>query len=168
MTLERISTKKILLSSLSGLAIAASLALTAPAHSSELQEAAGPVDVLPAAARLLVADTDGDGRVSRGESDAFSASYFAVLDADGDGIVSRAEYVGADLHGVWWRWLNGVTRDVHDSFLSDGFVRHDLDGDGNVDAVEFVARTGTDHAIADENGDGRVSVLEFHMLGLAI
>ena len=102
------------------------------------------------------------------EADAFAAAYFAVIDADRDGVVSRAEYVGASLHGVWWPWLQAVAPDVRESFLADGFARHDLDRNGDVDAAEFVACTGIDHATSDEDGDGRVSVLEFYMLGLAI
>ena len=162
------TSKTRLTSSLSGLSIAASLLLAAPAQATELPDAAASLVALPPAAHLLVADIDGDGRVTGAEADAFAAAYFAVIDDDGDGLVSRAEYVGSDLHGVWWRWLRAVAPEVRESFLSDGFARHDLDRNGGIDVAEFVACTGTDYATADEDGDGRVSVLEFFMLGLAI
>ena len=156
------------LSLLSALVVAISLQFAATGHASELQNAAAPIEILPPAARLLVADTDGDGSISAAEADSFAADYFAVIDTDRDGIVGRGEYVGAELHGVWWRWLKGVSPDVRASFLADGFTRRDLDGDGGVTASEFVARTRTDYATSDEDADGRVSPLEFHLLGLAI
>ena len=168
MLARRSTAKTHLTFSLSCLSIAASLLLAAPAQADELQDAAASVEALPPAARVLVADTNGDGRVTSAEANAFAAGYFAVIDADRDGVVSRAEYVGASLHGVWWPWLQAVAPDVRESFLADGFARHDLDRNGGVDVAEFVACTGTDFATADEDGDGRVSVLEFYMLGLAI
>lgn len=168
MTARRTFSNVPLLSLLSALVVAVSLQFVATGHASELQDATTPIETLPPAARLLVVDTDGDGTVSAAEADSFAADYFAVIDTDRDGIVRRGEYVGAELHGVWWRWLSGVSPDVRASFLADGFTRRDLDGDGGVTVSEFVARTRTDYATSDDDSDGRVSPLEFHMLGLAI
>ncbi len=65
MPARRSTAKTHLTFSLSCLSIAASLLLAAPAQADELTDAAASVEALPPAARVLVADTNGDGQVTK-------------------------------------------------------------------------------------------------------
>lgn len=53
------------------------------------------MDPADTAAQLFAMDSDGDGKVSRAESDAYAASVFTRADKNGDGILTAAEYKAA-------------------------------------------------------------------------
>ncbi|WP_438479556.1 EF-hand domain-containing protein [Oleiharenicola lentus] len=53
------------------------------------------MDPAHTAAQLRMMDTDGDGKVSNSESDAFAASIFSKSDTDSDGLLSKSEFKAA-------------------------------------------------------------------------
>jgi Ca2+-binding EF-hand superfamily protein len=53
------------------------------------------MDPAATAAQLRLMDTDGNGKISASESDAFATSLFAKSDKNGDGVLTKAEYKSA-------------------------------------------------------------------------
>ncbi len=53
------------------------------------------MDPAATAAQLQLMDTNGDGKISASESDAFGTSLFAKSDKDGDGVITKSEYKAA-------------------------------------------------------------------------
>lgn len=76
-------------------------------------------------------DSDGDGRVSRGEYLDWMSYAFDARDADRDGVLSAAEQPGG--RGV------AISRDTHRQRLSARFDRQDVDRDGYLSARELAA-----------------------------
>lgn len=69
-------------------------ALTSPAASQALDTSAPTINADLWQSAWAVADTDGDGRISREEFSAINpdnADWFGVLDADGDGFITQEE-----------------------------------------------------------------------------
>ena len=80
---------------------------------------------------LAKMDTDGDGRVSLAEYQAWMSYAFDGMDVDGDGVLSPSEQPGG--RG------RPITREQHLARLADRFRRQDLDGNGFLDARELSA-----------------------------
>lgn len=76
-------------------------------------------------------DTDGDGRVSLAEYQAWMGYAFTAMDRDGDGVLRASELPGG--RGA------AITREGHLARLADAFRRQDADGDGMLDARELAA-----------------------------
>ena len=94
--------------------------------------------VPPAAAQVAATadylakmDTDGDGRVSLAEYQAWMSYAFDGMDRDGDGVLAPWEQPGG--RG------RTITRAEHLARLADRFHRQDADGDGFLDARELAA-----------------------------
>ena len=94
--------------------------------------------VPPAAAQVAATadylakmDTDGDGRVSLAEYQAWMSYAFDGMDRDGDGVLAPWEQPGG--RG------RTITRAEHLARLADRFHRQDADGDGLLDARELAA-----------------------------
>ena len=86
--------------------------------------------------RFDVADANHDGRVDRGEYDAFVAELVLLYDTNRDGKLSRDEIVNA--------------RDP------SKFDRIDADHDGFLTPQEVEAFSSSDFAAMDANGDGAI------------
>ena len=76
-------------------------------------------------------DTDGDGRVSLVEYQAWMSYAFDGMDRDGDGVLSAAEQPGGK--------GKPLTRQLHRERLSQRFKRQDVNRDGYLNAVELAA-----------------------------
>ena len=76
-------------------------------------------------------DTDGDGRVSLAEYQAWMSYAFDGMDRDGDGVLSAAEQPGGK--------GKPLTRQLHRERLSQRFNRQDINRDGYLSAVELAA-----------------------------
>ena len=76
-------------------------------------------------------DTDGDGRVSLAEYQAWMSYAFDGMDRDGDGVLSAAEQPGGK--------GKPLTRQLHRERLSQRFKRQDVNRDGYLSAVELAA-----------------------------
>lgn len=94
--------------------------------------------LLPAAAQvrgsgeyLQRMDTDGDGRVSVSEYQAWMGYAFERMDRDGDGVLTAAELPGG--RG------RTVSLAAHRQALATAFSRQDGNGDGFLDARELAA-----------------------------
>lgn len=86
-------------------------------------------------------DTDGDGKISRGEAEAFRAARRAEIDADGDGFVSFEE-------------LQAQRQQHHQERARARFAALDADGDGKVAVDELPDRHGRLFEHLDRNQDG--------------
>jgi hypothetical protein len=84
-----------------------------------------------AADYLARIDTDGDGRVSLAEYQAWMGYAFARMDRDGDGVLAAHELPGG--RG------KPVTLAGHRAALAAAFARQDRNGDGYLDAAELAA-----------------------------
>ncbi len=106
--------------------------------------------IAPAAAQRMQgqrADADGNGILTRAESDAGATARFAQMDRDGDGRLSGDE-LGAPGAG---RTGGGIA----------GRIRHaDANGDGVVTREEFLTVSARRFARMDANGDGSVDQAE--------
>lgn len=76
-------------------------------------------------------DTDGDGRVSLGEYQAWMSYAFDGMDRNRDGVLSVDELPGG--RG------KPITRDAHLAQLAARFKRQDVDGDGFLSEKELAA-----------------------------
>lgn len=78
-------------------------------------------------------DTDGDGRVSLSEYQAYMSRGFRAMDRNGDGMLSASELpVGARRRGA-------ITLDGHLRALARTFDLLDVNNDGYLDAYELTA-----------------------------
>lgn len=86
---------------------------------------------------LAALDTDGDGKVSQAEFDAFLDQAFAKLDANGDGYltISEAEVV----------------------MTPEQFAAANTNGDGGISRSEFKVAGQKDFVAADTDGDGSLN-----------
>lgn len=125
----------------------------------------------PAAAQRMQgqrADADGNGILTRAESDAAATAHFAQMDRDGDGRLSgdelgaappaRAESTrGAGIAGrIRHADTNGdgvVTRDEFLTLSARRFARMDANGDGSVDQAERQAMRGQMRGQMRSRGD---------------
>jgi hypothetical protein len=87
--------------------------------------------VQDAAGYLARMDTDGDGRVSLPEYQAWMAYGFDAMDHDHDGVLAPAELPGG--RGA------ALTREAHRARLAATFARQDRNRDGFLDAAELAA-----------------------------
>jgi hypothetical protein len=76
-------------------------------------------------------DSDGDGRVSLAEYQAWMGYAFARMDRDGDGVLAAHELPGG--RG------KPVSLAAHRAALAAAFARQDRNGDGHLDAAELAA-----------------------------
>lgn len=76
-------------------------------------------------------DSDGDGRVSVDEYQAWMGYAFSRMDADGDGVLSAQELPGG--RG------RPITLAAHREQIAQRFARQDLDKDGYLSARELAA-----------------------------
>ena len=76
-------------------------------------------------------DTDGDGRVSLAEYQAWMSYAFDGMDRNRDGVLSVDELPGG--RG------KPITREAHLAQLAARFTRQDADGDGFLSAMELAA-----------------------------
>ena len=90
-----------------------------------------PAQVTATADYLARMDTDGDGRVSLPEYQAWMSYAFDGMDRDGDGVLAAHEQPGGK--------GPPLTRAVHLARLADRFARQDANGDGWLDAKELAA-----------------------------
>lgn len=95
-----------------------------------------PASTLPQAVHavpdyLARMDSDGDGRVSLAEYQAWMGYGFDVMDRDHDGVLSVIELPGG--RGA------PLTREAHRARLAETFARQDRDRDGFLDARELAA-----------------------------
>jgi hypothetical protein len=102
--------------------LAASCAVESPVQAQPVRAASGYL------ARM---DTDGDGRVSLPEYQAWMAYGFIAMDRDRDGVLAPAELPGG--RGP------PLTREAHRVRLAAAFARQDRDRDGFLDATELAA-----------------------------
>lgn len=97
---------------------------------------AAQVKVDTAPERFDAADTNGDGRVDRGEYDGFVEELVLLYDADSDDRLSRSEVANARDPGK--------------------FDKIDADKDGSLTAAEIAVYSDADFAAMDANGDGGI------------
>ncbi len=98
-------------------------------------------------------DTNGDGKVSRAEFEAFDQQKFARMDANGDGFVT-AEELAAYEGGQGERSASASGN------AADRFKKLDADGDGKVSAAEHKVACDAMFARLDTDGDGYISQSE--------
>ena len=96
--------------------------------------------LLPGAALAQVTDTasylqrmdsDGDGRVSLAEYQAWMSYAFDGMDRNGDGVLTADEQPGGK--------GKPLTREIHQARLAERFRKQDANGDGFLDARELAA-----------------------------
>ena len=92
-------------------------------------------------------DTDGDGRISNAESEAFRADRFRKLDADADGFVTKAE-------------MPDRKKRKRSAGLEKRFGKLDADGNGTVEKAEYDAMADSRFERMDSNGDGALTLDE--------
>lgn len=78
-------------------------------------------------------DTNGDGRVSLSEYQAYMSRGFRAMDRNGDGVLSASELPA----GV--RWRGPITLESHLRALARTFDLLDVNNDGYLDAYELTA-----------------------------
>lgn len=105
--------------------------LALPAAASAQSQAQSQSQVQSTRDYLQRMDTDGDGRVSLVEYQAWMSYAFDGMDRDGDGVLSAAEQPGGK--------GKPLTRQLHRERLSQRFKRQDVNRDGYLNAVELAA-----------------------------
>ena len=111
-------------------ALAAAVALpvlTAPTFA-QAQDTAAPQG--PLATMFQRFDSDGDGRVTQAEVQAFRAARAAALDADGDGFITADELVAQHVRDA---------SEMAQARVARMMERRDTDGDGRLSAAELAA-----------------------------
>ncbi|MEM7004502.1 MAG: hypothetical protein AAF498_01365 [Pseudomonadota bacterium] len=103
------------------------------------------------AVRLAEVDTDGDGAISKAESEARREAAFTDADANGDGVLSPDEI-------TTFRAAERETRRM--ARQSRVFSRLDLNEDGFIDADEFAVPGDRRFERADVDGDGIITQAE--------
>lgn len=107
-------------------------------------------------ARMLEADTDGDGNISQAEAAARHAARFAEMDANGDGVISpdeRPAHRRGEARGPGGG--PGEGRGHGPGHGPGGrLLQMDADGDGAVTRAEFQAAHDAMWERLDTNGDG--------------
>ncbi len=106
-------------------------------------------DALPGFDRL---DADGDGRLSREDTDRLRQAIFARLDRNGDGVVSTDEVIAR-------QQLMQMQSELRQARLALTAARMDADADGAITLQDFSARLDL-FAFADADGDGGISAEE--------
>ncbi|WP_058835875.1 hypothetical protein [Luteimonas abyssi] len=96
--------------------------------------AIGAVQAQPQATSdyLALMDTDGDGRVSLAEYQAWMLYAFDRMDVNGDGRLDPHEQPGGGRGRV-------ITREAYRAQMAERFNRQDANGDGYLDARELAA-----------------------------
>lgn len=93
--------------------------------------ATSPAQVMATGDYLARMDTDGDGRVSLAEYQAWMSYAFDGMDRDGDGVLATHELPGGK--------GPPLTRAAHLARLAERFRKQDANGDGVLDARELAA-----------------------------
>ena len=93
--------------------------------------APSPAQVVATADYLARMDSDGDGRVSLAEYQAWMSYAFDGMDRDGDGVLATHELPGGK--------GPPLARAVHLARLAERFRKQDANGDGWLDAQELAA-----------------------------
>lgn len=94
-------------------------------------DAAGQAAVETTGSYLQRMDSDGDGRISLDEYQAWMGYGFARMDRNGDGVLSADELPGG--RG------KPITHAAHVAQIAQRFARQDADGDGYLSARELAA-----------------------------
>lgn len=93
--------------------------------------AAGQAAVETTGSYLQRMDSDGDGRISLDEYQAWMGYGFARMDRNGDGVLSADELPGG--RG------RPITHAAHVAQIAQRFARQDANGDGYLSAAELAA-----------------------------
>lgn len=101
----------------------------------------------PAFGMLMQMDSDGDGKVTRAEIEAFNAARAAAVDSNQDGEVTVAE-------------LEAYREAQRQQRLAAHLAAMDSDGDGKVSVAEFEAASTWRLARLDRDGDGIIEMRE--------
>jgi len=96
---------------------------------------------------MAVIDTNGDGKVTRAEADAFRDGQFAKFDADGNGSLNQDEYIA-------------MAEDFRHQMMLVRFKRHDANGDGAISKDEMSGHMGMMFEHMDRNDDGVIDQSE--------
>lgn len=103
------------------------------------------------AERLAEIDTDGDGTISKAESEAPLEERFTSADTDGDGVLSFEEITA----------FTAAEREDRRAFRQQRrFDRLDANEDGFIDADEFAVPATKMFENADTDGDGFITEAE--------
>jgi hypothetical protein len=105
-------------------------------------------------------DTNNDGSITRAEIDAQAAERFAKIDADRDGFVTQAEMTAhRDAMRTQWAAKMKERADQGGERAAKRMERMEKRGERRAE------RGGDPFARRDANGDGRISLAEFHAGG---
>lgn len=98
-------------------------------------------------------DADGNGAISSAEGESAAVKMFEKRDADGDGFLSETEFMSSRHEG---KASAGRAHKLSE-FKSKRFAVADKNGDRRISAEEFFAAAQQRFAAADANGDGQVT-----------
>ena len=113
------------------LCLAAALPAAASGPVADAAVAGGQAAVETTGSYLQRMDSDGDGRISLDEYQAWMGYGFARMDGNGDGLLSADELPGG--RG------RPITHAAHVAQIAQRFARQDADGDGYLSAAELAA-----------------------------
>lgn len=106
------------------------------------------------------ADRNGDGQLTRSETDHFQSGIYLGMDADGDARISEAEFVQYDFGESGLAFERAREAEVRDVLMAY-FAEIDRNGDGVVATGEQSVSFQTDFGAADTMRDGRLTRDEF-------
>lgn len=95
----------------------------------------------PMSAIMAMVDSDGDGKITRAEADAFRDSQMAKFDTDGDGSLNADEYIA-------------MREDFRRQMMQARFKSQDENGDGKLSKEELGDRVDRMFEWMDRNDDG--------------
>lgn len=119
------------------------------ASSAHAQAAAAP-DAAQLIERIMQADTNGDGQVTRAELIAYRAQQFARFDRNGDGYIDRND-------------VPAIMASRFEPRLNQMLAQFDANHDGRASREEFVNGPTPGFDMADANHDGLVVPTEIRV-----